>query len=736
MFMRNRCYRKCRSGCTTCAICYTHGHTTLGHPGAPTAEIEPQERELSDIEAQAIANEFEKQAYLRPELLRGIDLPEGQLAAKGRILAERYGGEAARLLGSCYSYGRGVPKDSAEAIRWYRLGVERRDTLSAVRLGEQYEELDIGSGVLRHSERAARWFRYAGDCAIENNDSVSMHALGNHYHSIYPLAFKWYSLSADLGHADSMYRLAECYESSRGVEMDVMKAAHWYTHAAEHGHKDAKIRISRWYEQGLFVPRDYVRSYAWLKRTDCLNKDESMSTLAAKMTPEQIAEAERFAEQEIIPKNALAGDADSQWELAQLHIGKGELAEAIKWLRLAANKGHRQAQRTLDAQTYYDHLWSGDANKESDAARWLLALAEQGDIKAARCLGVAYRSGRGVSQNPAEAAKWWSVATENGDISSDRDEVGILYHALGGDAQSQWELGRRYWARIKFTETLNWYRLAAEQGHTQAQWGMCSVLSSTLSGLPKNEADAEAAKWMKILAGKGDLDAMRMLGDAFRYGRGVTHDMVEATSWWRTAAEKGDLLSAAWLGSIYNEGEGLAPDRDEAMRWFKAAGDRALDRAADGRGSEEEQGWATLTMSALGDAYACGVLCDPTESFRWHSLAAERGNTTSMVELAQLYREGSGVEKNLTKMVGWYRKAAENGNDLGKVELADCYREGLGVPRDYVQAYAWLKRCKSFMLEHFAPGKLELLAGKMTPEQVAQAERLADERTSAPATSY
>jgi len=48
-------------------------------------------------------------------------------AAEYRTLAERGDAKSQWALGAMYEYGKGVPKDYGEALRWYRKSAEQRD---------------------------------------------------------------------------------------------------------------------------------------------------------------------------------------------------------------------------------------------------------------------------------------------------------------------------------------------------------------------------------------------------------------------------------------------------------------------------------------------------------------------------------------------------------------------------------------------------------------------------------
>jgi S1-C subfamily serine protease len=71
-----------------------------------------------------------------------------------------------------YDNGRGVPKDSAEAVKWYRKAAEQGFAPAQVDLGAMYHN---GDGVLKDSAEAVKWFRKAadqGDSSAQSNLGV------------------------------------------------------------------------------------------------------------------------------------------------------------------------------------------------------------------------------------------------------------------------------------------------------------------------------------------------------------------------------------------------------------------------------------------------------------------------------------------------------------------------------------------------------------------------------------
>ncbi len=110
---------------------------------------------------------------------------------------------------------------------------------------------------------------------------------------------------------------------------------------------------------------------------------------------------------------------------------------------------------------------------------------------------------------------------------------------------------------------------------------------------------------------------------------------------------------------------------------------------------------------------------------------AEQGDGDAQNNLGIMYDYGQGVPQDDAKAVKWYRKAAEQGNAGGQYNLGVMYGKGQGVPQDYAQAHIWYNLAAS----RFPPGEgrdkavkdRDIVAEKMTPAQISEAQKLARE---------
>lgn len=124
--------------------------------------------------------------------------------------------------------------------------------------------------------------------------------------------------------------------------------------------------------------------------------------------------------------------------------------------------------------------------------------------------------------------------------------------------------------------------------------------------------------------------------------------------------------------------------------------------------------------------YGLGVPQDDMQAVAWYRAAADKGQPNAQHSLGFMYSVGRGVPQDFNEAVRCYRMAAEQGNPWGQFNLAITYADGRGVEQDFVQAHRWYNLAASQGHEDAAKVRDEL-AELMTPEQIADAQRLARE---------
>ena len=236
-------------------------------------------------------------------------------------------------LAGYYERGDVVPKDEAEALRWYRKAAvmgdsgaqqhlakisesgkdtakDPADALNWYRLARAYEE---GKGATKDPAEAAKWYRKAADEGRDYYQVLSQVALGKLYAEGrgVPLdgseATKWYKKAADTGSVDALVGIAEMWAFGKGVPKSISEAVKWYKQAAERGNPVSKFNLGVFYLKGEGVPLDYIEAYKWfnLAAADGYEKaSELRDSLPSRMTREQIAEAQRRASEPLAGKRS------------------------------------------------------------------------------------------------------------------------------------------------------------------------------------------------------------------------------------------------------------------------------------------------------------------------------------------------------------------------------------------------------------------------------------------------
>ncbi len=114
----------------------------------------------------------------------------------------------------------------------------------------------------------------------------------------------------------------------------------------------------------------------------------------------------------------------------------------------------------------------------------------------------------------------------------------------------------------------------------------------------------------------------------------------------------------------------------------------------------------------------------------WRPLA-KQGDAEAQFFLGAMYNLGDGVPQDYAEALQWWRKAAEQGNAKAQFFLGSMYDKGQGVPQDYAKAHIWFTLAASGFPRGYARDKAvkkrDIVAKRMTPAQISEAEKLARE---------
>jgi len=136
-----------------------------------------------------------------------------------------------------------------------------------------------------------------GESAAQFNLGL-MFYLGQGVEQDYVKAVRWYRLAAAQGNAGAQYNLGVMFSTGQGVAQDYVESVRWYRLAAAQGNADAQYNLGVMFERGQGVAQDFTRAHMWYNLTAVSGDKQAVKNrdnTAARMTPQQIAQAQKMA---------------------------------------------------------------------------------------------------------------------------------------------------------------------------------------------------------------------------------------------------------------------------------------------------------------------------------------------------------------------------------------------------------------------------------------------------------
>ncbi len=217
---------------------------------------------------------------------------------------------------------------------------------------------------------------------------------------------------------------------------------------------------------------------------------------------------------------------------------------------------------------------------------------------------------------------------------------------------------------------------------------------------------ASALTEYKRLAEAGNVDAQARLGEIYYTGRGALEDLALAHKWLKAAAQQGDVGSQVNLGLILAQNS----EFEAAAKWFGMAAAKG-DTAA-------MNNMAAFHMRGL------GVDQNIRLAFAMLEKVAERGDSNDQYQLGMMYLQGMSGAPDMVNGLKWLTRAAGQGNAEAQLRLGAVLSENEGPDDRLVKAYKWIHLASMFGADN-ANQMLADLSEKMTAGQIAEAKRLA-----------
>ena len=363
-------------------------------------------------------------------------------------------------LGLCYLYGRGVRKDSAKAFELFNESSLYGDPYGAYMTGICYRD-GIGTSrdvrtAIKHLQKAAEGGEYraknelgvmywnGNNMEMDRTKAFSLFSesakseyaeaecnLGMCYELGIRIdlekAFHWYMKAAEKGVPRALFKIADFYDSGKGVVADMGKAAYWYEKAAEKGVPIAQCRLGNLYYHGSGVPQDFKKAIFWYRKAADAGDAQAQQNLGwcyknGEGTPQNYTEAARWF------RVAADNNLSSAYSALALMYRKGygvrqNFDVAIQWYEKAVSCGVEDAKNSLvDTWVEYGDMLR-KRNKKVSALFWYEKAANNGDAYCMQLLAEWYFNGYGCIKNTEKAAEWMKLAAKK----TDRDDLWLSY---------------------------------------------------------------------------------------------------------------------------------------------------------------------------------------------------------------------------------------------------------------------------------------------------------------------
>lgn len=190
--------------------------------------------------------------------------------------------------------------------------------------------------------------------------------------------------------------------------------------------------------------------------------------------------------------------------------------------------------------------------------------------------------------------------------------------------REMFEMGKSFYDKGNYTEALNWYKKAAENGSS---------------------------------------DAQSELGFMYMNGEGTPVNKSEGAKWLLKASENGDFLAQRALGFMYKNGDGVPQNISESNKWLGKASSQFYEA---GRNNMKTNGQVALQF------------------FSWvYEMGQLPYNVWSLFHIGEIYyyAEG-GVHTDFQEAAKYFKAASDMGNQVAMYYMGICYETGNGVPKD------------------------------------------------------
>jgi TPR repeat protein len=382
-------------------------------------------------------------------------------------------------------------------------------------------------------------------------------------------------------------------------------------------------------------------------------------------------------------------------EVTNTPIASAESWETIsnRWSLVPLEQAQQAAQTNdVTAQYYLGRIyWDGISVDQDydEAVKYFRLAAERGFGAAQNTLGWAYNKGLGVPEDLVEAVKWYHKAADQGNTQAEIN-LAWLYAQGSYGPNVVTNYGPGVLVRSggiapdhELAET--WMRKAVDLNTAAGQYYLGNLIENEMaiydqSGQESLEGDdsrsVDAAEWLRKAAEQGYAQAQYELGDMYNNGKLGDDQRSNCIPWLLKAAAQGNVKAQSEVGDL--------PQHYPGNPLLKT-----VDNISTLRQSAEQGDLNAQFQLAKRFQYGVGVQKDPAEAFKWMRMAANNDTPSSLVGdaiycLADMYEKGEGTTQDIAQAHQLFFEAAGPGfrQPLAAFRVGQMYEKGDGVPQD------------------------------------------------------
>ncbi len=356
------------------------------------------------------------------------------------------------------------------------------------------------------------------------------------------------------------------------------------------------------------------------------------------------SKAIKLTDPELIP-------AVAQVNIGNTHASKKNYKEALKWFKLAAEKGNSTAKFNI-AGLYAGGYGVGQDNDE--ARKWYIKAAEGGEVRAiSRFLKYYTRK-----KDFLRAYVWSHIGLYN-DTNTSSMIAGFDPKTLAKNLSAEELKSANYLIK-------NWKK------------GDSIDFSHKHKGLSIIELAEKKAK-------AGDAGEYYNLGKYYTYGYySIQKDKKKGISYYKKAAKAGSMKAQVALGNHfltnYKEDKNVYSNKehvDESIKWFRMA-------------AEQGSPFAEAQMATFYFHANIPNRITSTVSATLINPDGTKEKDKNPVDITTDATIHTSLKRDADKGIEWLKKAANHGHGQAMFALGFMYAQGKNIPVDVEKSYKWM----------------------------------------------